>query len=99
MRKAAVLGAIVGALGFGFVASSAVAAPVGSEVLRIEPASTVERVDHRRVDRRYDRYRDYRYRDYRYRDSRYRDYRYRHHHRHVGLFPFLLPFIVLALVH
>jgi hypothetical protein len=101
MTKAAVLGALAGALTLGLVASSAAAAPVGSGALRIEPASTVERVDHRRYDRdrRYHRDRD-RVRDYRHR----RDYAHRHyrrdHHRHVGVFPFLLlPFLVFALAH
>jgi hypothetical protein len=44
MRKAALLGAIAGALGLGLVASSAVAAPVGGVAQQIEPASLVEKV-------------------------------------------------------
>jgi UDP-N-acetylmuramyl pentapeptide phosphotransferase/UDP-N-acetylglucosamine-1-phosphate transferase len=96
MRKAALLGAIVGALGVGLVASSAVAAPVGSAALRIEPASTVEKVHHR-SDRRY---RDYRHRHHHYRHYGHWHYRRHHHHHHVGLFPLLLlPFIALALAH
>jgi hypothetical protein len=43
MRKAALLG-IVGALGLGLVASSAVAAPVGGVALQIEPPSLVEKI-------------------------------------------------------
>jgi hypothetical protein len=94
MRKAALLGAIVGALGVGLVASSAVAAPVGSAAVRIEPASTVEKVHHRSYRR------DGPYRHRYDRDRRYGDWHYRrHHHRHVGLFPLLLPFLLLALVH
>jgi Mn2+/Fe2+ NRAMP family transporter len=48
MRKAALLGAIAGALGLGLVASSAVAAPVGGMARQIEPASLVEKVHGRR---------------------------------------------------
>jgi hypothetical protein len=48
MRKAALLGAIAGALGLGLVASSAVAAPVGGVAQQIEPASLVEKVHGRR---------------------------------------------------
>jgi hypothetical protein len=97
MRKAALLGAIVGALGVGLVASSAVAVPVGSAALRIESASTVEKVHHTS----YRRDGHYRYRHHQYRHYGHWHYR-RHHHRHyhAGLFPFLLlPFIALALVH
>jgi hypothetical protein len=50
MSKAALLGAIAGALGLGLVASSAVAAPVGGVAPQIEPTSLVEKV-HRRCFR------------------------------------------------
>ena len=86
MSKAAVLGAVAGALTLSLVASSAVAAPIGSGALRIEPASTIERV-HRRCDRHH---RDWHCR------------RYHHRHHRAGLFPFpflLLPFIVFAFAH
>ena len=96
MRKAALLGAIVGALGAGLVASSAAAAPVGSAALRIEPASTVEKVHHRS----YRREGHYRHRHHQYRDYGWHYRRHHHRHYHAGLFPFLLlPFIVLALAH
>jgi hypothetical protein len=42
--KAALLGAIAGALGLGLVASSAVAAPVGGVAPQIEPTSLVDKV-------------------------------------------------------
>ena len=84
MRKIAVLGAVAGALTLGLVASSAVAAPVGSAAVQIERASLVEK-----AHGRYSRYAD---------DWRYRRH-YRHHHR-AGLFPLLLlPFLALALAH
>jgi hypothetical protein len=83
MRKAAVLGAVAGALTLGLVASSAAAAPVGSAALRIEPASAVEKV-HSRCYRG---------------DDQWRCRRFHHRHHRVGLFPFLLPFIVFGLAH
>jgi hypothetical protein len=99
MRKAALVGAIVGALGIGLVASSAVAAPVGSADLRIEPASTVEKVRNNTYDRywrpRQSAFRHHQYRRYDDRDRR----RHYHHHGHHRLFPLLLlPLIGLALV-
>ena len=49
MRKAALLGAVAGALGLGLVATSAVAAPIGGGALqKAEPASLVEKVHSRR---------------------------------------------------
>jgi len=48
MGKAALLGAIAGALGLELVASSAVAAPVGGVAQQIERASLVEKVHGRR---------------------------------------------------
>src|ERR671914_2756996 len=99
MRKAAVLGAIVGALGVGWVSCSSVAAPVGSAALRIEPVSMVEKVRNNTYDRywrpRQSMFRDHQYRHYRHRDYR-RDYRrddrrHDHHRRHLGLFPLLVP--------
>jgi hypothetical protein len=54
MRKAAVVAAIAGALTLGVVASSAVAAPVGSAAMQIERASSIEKA-HARYSRQDDR--------------------------------------------
>jgi hypothetical protein len=97
MRKAALMGASVGALGIALMASSAVAAPDGSAALRIEPASTVEKARNNTYDRywrpRQSTFRHHQYRRY---DDRGRRQHY-HHHGHKGLCPLLLlPLIGLG---
>jgi hypothetical protein len=77
--KAALLGAIAGALGLGLVASSAVAAPVGGVAPQMEPASLVEKV-HRRCFWHYGHWHCSRH-----------HHHFRHHFR-AGFFPFR-PFI------
>jgi hypothetical protein len=70
--KAALLGAIAGALGLGLVASSAVTAPVGGVAPQIEPASLVEKV-HRRCF---------------WHHGHWHCRRHHHHHFRAGFFPF-----------
>ena len=77
MRKAALLGAIAGALGFGLVATSAVAAPVGGVSQRIETASLVDKVH----GRRYFRSGFVAFRPW-------RRHHWRHHHFRAGFFAF-----------